>query len=562
MGRDCQKVWCDGGLMRYLISLLLLTGTFGCVHEPPVVATNVTGNDTKNGAPTKRTDCSSLLNFRWPNTTITTVVLNQEVPPQGALPAIPAHCAITGEIGARTGVNGVRYTTGFELRLPLNWNGRFQFMGGGGTDGNVRAALGYSQNGIRPALVEGYAVVSSDFGHQAKDPRDASFGLDMQARIDWGYNSIALVTERAKAMVKSFYGTVPQFSYYAGCSGGGRQAMMAALRFASDFDGVLASSPILEQHIAQTGSMQILQEFTAIAPKNADGKPILSKSFSDADLALVQRDVLDRCDALDGVADGIIEKPAACQYDPTRLTCKEGKTASCLSGAQVNALTRVLDGPRNSRNQLLYPGYAIDAGVVTWRGAMFGSSETATPNAARATNTSVKYVFMTPAQPNFDYLKFNFDTDPALLLASGSYTATNSTDYAAFKNRGGKAIITQGTGDGLLNANGVRNWYERLSAANGGVSNTQTFARYFQVPGMGHCSGGPSLDQFDAFSALVNWVEKGQAPNQILASAGAAVATSGRVAFPGRSRPLCAYPKTPRYLGNGSVDQAKNFRCE
>jgi Tannase and feruloyl esterase len=562
MGRDCKKIWCNGGLMRHVISLLLLTGTLGCVHEPPVASTSVAGNNAKNDTLTKKTDCTSLLNFKLPNTSITSVVLTQEEPAQGAVAAIPAHCVLTGEIGARTGVNGVRYSTGFELRLPLSWNGRFQFMGGGGTDGNVRAALGYSQNGMRPALSEGYAVVSSDFGHQAKDPRDASFGLDMQARIDWGYNSIALVTERAKSIIKSFYGSAPRYSYYAGCSGGGRQAMMAALRFANDFDGVLASSPIFEQHLAQTGSMQILQEFTAIAPKNTDGKPILSKSFSDADLALIQRDVLDRCDALDGIADGIIEKPAACKYDPARLTCNAEKTASCLSRPQVNALTRVLDGPRNARSQLLYPGYALDAGVVTWRGAMFGSSETATPNAARATNTSVKYVFMTPPQPNFDYLKFNFDTDPALLLASANYTATNSTDYTAFKNRGGKAIITQGTGDGLLNANGVRNWYERLSAANGGVSSTQTFARYFQVPGMGHCSGGPSLDQFDAFSALVNWVENGQAPNQILASARASVATSGRVAFPGRTRPLCAYPKTPRYLGAGSVDQAENFRCE
>ena len=459
---------------------------------------------------------------------------------------------VTVEVAARTGVDGVRYATRFELRLPQQWNGRFQFMGGGGTDGNVRPAFGASNNGSRPALADGYAVVSSDFGHQATDPRDASFGLDPQARIDWGYNALDQVTTRAKTLIRAYYGRDAQYSYYVGCSGGGRQALMASQRFASEFDGVVAGAPILEQHVAQTGSMQILQEFTAIAPHGADGKPVLSRAFSDTDLKLLQRDVLARCDALDGVADGLVQNTAACNYSPATLQCKGAKNDTCLSAAQVNALTRVLAGPRDSRGKPLYEPYPIDAGVINWRGPMLGTSVTAVPNAARATNTSVKYVFMTPPAPEFDYLTFNFDTDPARLLASGAYTATTSVDYSAFKSRGGKAIIYMGIGDGLVNANGVRRWYERLADANGGLQATQTFARYFPVPGMGHCNGGPALDNFDPFGALVTWVEKGQAPETLTATG---------AAFPGRTRALCAYPKTARYLG-GDVNAASSFRCE
>jgi feruloyl esterase len=219
----------------------------------------------------------------------------------------------------------------------------------------------------------------------------------------------------------------------------------------------------------------------------------------------------------------------------------------------VGALARVLAGPRDSRGRALYEPYPVDAGVAGWRGAMLGTSTTAVPNAARATNTSVKYVFMTPPAPDFDYLKFDFDTDPARLLASGAITASNGADYSAFRARGGKAIVYMGIGDGLVNANGVRQWYERLAQANGGMARTQTFARHFQVPGMGHCEGGPALDKFDPFGALVAWVEQGRAPDTLLATGSA---------FPGRTRPLCAYPKTARYVGSGSPDAATSFRCE
>jgi feruloyl esterase len=532
--------------MKALPALVLAVVVGACSHE---VATLARPGPQLALQP----DCAARLRVALPATVIGAARLVDDGAERAGDLSLPAHCVVTAEIGARTGVDGLRYATRFALRLPQAWNGRFQFMGGGGTDGSVRPALGFAANGSRPALAAGYAVVSSDFGHQASDPRDASFGLDPQARIAWGYQSLGQVTQVAKALIHAYYGRAPQYSYYAGCSGGGRQAMMAALRYADQFDGIVAGAPILEQHVAQTGSMQILQEFTRIAPPGADRKPVLSRAYSDADLALVQRDVLAQCDALDGLADGSIDHPTACRYDPTRLQCAGAKTDACLSAAQVGALARVLAGPRDSRGKALYEPYPIDAGVSQWRGAMLGTSTTAVPNAARATNTSVKYVFMTPPAPEFDYLKFDFDTDPARLQASAVLTATNSTDYRAFKARGGKALVYMGVGDALLNANGTRRWYERLAEANGGVAETQRFARYFHVPGMGHCGGGPALDRFDAFGALVEWVEKGNAPAQLRATG---------ASFPGRSRPLCPYPQRPRYLGTGDTDAAANFRCE
>ena len=529
-------------MTRSLIILAVSAVAVGCSHESP-----------RSAAAALTPDCSALQSVQLPATTLLDSRLLAADAERAADLPLPAHCALRGEIEARTGVNGVRYATTFELRLPLTWNGRFQFMGGGGTDGSLRPAHGFTHNGASPALADGYAVVSSDFGHQASDPRDASFGLDAQARIDWGYRAIEQVTHRAKTLIRAFYGRAPVYSYYAGCSGGGRQALIASQRFADEFDGIVAGAPILEQHLAQVGSMQILQAFTAIAPSGADGKPVLSRAFSDADLTLVQRDVLARCDALDGVADGIVENAVACAYRPQALQCSGAKTDGCLSAAQVQALSQVLAGPRNSGGRALYEPYPIDAGVVNWRGPMLGTAATAVPNAARATNTSVKLVFMTPPAPDFDYLKFDFDTDPKRLLAAGEVTAANRTDYSAFRARGGKAIVYMGVGDGLVNANGVRRWYERLAQANGGMAQTEQFARYFAVPGMGHCSGGPALDRFDAFAALVAWVELGRAPEQLMASG---------AAFPGRTRPLCAYPKTARYSGSGSADAASSFRCE
>lgn len=499
-------------------------------------------------------DCTSLQRLSLTNTVIKSALrVDADVVRSGDV-AMPAHCVVTGEINPRTGVNGVRYGINFELRLPLTWNGRFQFQGGGGVDGVLPTAYGTLRTGVTPALAQGAAVVASDMGHVGTSGRDATFGLDMQARIDWGYNAVDQVTLLSKDLIRRFYGKPVQYAYYVGSSGGGRQGMMMAQRFPQYFDGIVSGAPILEQHLAQIGSMQVLQRFTAIAPKDASGQPILSQSFSDADLKLITAGVLRRCDALDGIADGLIENYPACTYDPSELQCPGAKDSSCLSAAQVAAFGQVMSGPRNSAGTLLYPPAPWDTsiGEPSWRNDNIGTATGPVPNASKYTNQSIRYVFMTPAVPDFDYLKFDFDVHPATMLASAAYTATNSTNYEGFKARKGKHLVYVGLGDTLVNPSGVNRWYRELVAANGGLEATKTFARFFNVPGMGHSAGGAALDRFDPVTAIYDWVEKGQAPETLMA-------TGSR--FPGRTRPICSYPQIARYVGSGSADIASNFRC-
>ncbi len=500
-------------------------------------------------------DCTAVQRLDMANTVFKSAIQIDAGAVTSGTTKMPAHCLITGEINPRTGVNGVRYSIGFELRLPITWNGRFQFLGGGGVDGSIPLAYGFQRTGGVPALALGAAVVTSDMGHTGANGRDATFGLDQQARIDWGYNAMDKVTVLAKEIIGRFYGKAPQYAYYVGTSGGGRQGMMMAQRFPQHFDGIVSGAPILEQHLAQIGSMQMLQEFTAIAPKDATGQPILSKAYTDSDLKLIAAGVLKKCDALDGVADGLIENYPACTYDVSELQCTGAKVDTCLSASQVTAFNKVMSGPRNSAGTLLYPPAPWDTGIgePEWRSDQIGTATGAVPNSSKFTNQSIKYVFMTPAAPNFDYLKFNFDTDPGTMLASAAYTATNSTNYEGFKARNGKHLVYVGLADTLVNPSGVNRWYRDLVAANGGLEATKQFARFFNFPGMGHSVGGASLDQFDPVAAIQDWVEKGQAPEFMVAKG---------TRFPGRTRNICAYPLISRYVGSGSVDEATSFRCE
>lgn len=500
-------------------------------------------------------NCGAVQALVFDNTVMHSAVLVPAGAAKSGNTPMPAHCLVKAEINPRTGVNGVRYGINVELRLPLQWNGRFQFQGGGGVDGVVREAYGTLRDGVTPALAQGSAVVSTDFGHTGTSTRDATFGLDPQARIDWGYNAIDKATQLGKAITTRFYGKAPAHAYYVGCSGGGRQGMMASQRLPQHFDGVVSGAPILEQHAAQVGSLWGIQAFAAIAPKDPSGLAILSRAFSDGDRALIVKGLLQACDALDGAADGLIENYPACKFDPAVLQCAGDKDASCLSGAQVSALKKAMAGPQNRKGEQLYPGilWETSIGGNTWRGNWLGTSTTAVPNAARATNQSIKYVFMTPPKPDFDYFRFNFDTDVPLLTASAAVTAATSTDYNAFKRRGAKTILFNGLGDSLVNPAGLNRWYNNLVDANGGIAATQQFARLYNVPGMEHCSGGSSLDVFDPVTPLYDWVEKGVAPTTLTAT--------GK-SFPGRSRGICAYPQVARYVGTGDVNDATSFRCE
>jgi pimeloyl-ACP methyl ester carboxylesterase len=227
----------------------------------------------------------------------------------------PMHCIVRGTIEKRIGVGGVQFGSKFELRMPVAWNGRFMFQGGGGTDGAVLPAYGDRNQPIGniPALAQGFAVVTTDGGHE---DNDASFGLDPKARIDWGYHSVVVVTRAAKQLVSQFYGRAPDYSYLVGCSNGGRQGMMMSQRFPEEYDGIVAGDPVFRLSASHVASAWDIQTFTAIAPVGADGKPVLSRTFSDVDLKLLSDAILEDCDALDGVKDGLVSDPNACRSIP------------------------------------------------------------------------------------------------------------------------------------------------------------------------------------------------------------------------------------------------------
>lgn len=463
------------------------------------------------------------------------------------------HCRVSGAMNARTGTDGKPYETRFELRLPSHWNGRFLYQGGGGNDGVVNPAIG-RQATPSYALNRGFAVVSTDAGHQGATPE---FGLDATARVDHAYAAHDRVATTAKGLIERFYLKPPERSYFVGCSGGGRQGMMFSQRFPGYFDGILAMAPAMT--VAKGASIAAAwdsQVFNAIAPRPADA-PILAQSLPAADRELLRNGILAACDAQDGLADGLVSKPG-CSFDPAVLQCAGAKTASCLSAEQVGALKKALAGPRNTAGQALYHPWPWDAGIGhpanDWAAWKIGTSTTAVPNSRHVTlmQGAIGYEFFTPAEPAFSIFNFNFDTDPARMDAFAAiYNTAADATLAAFKSRNGKLLLAHGMADGIFSPNESIDYYQRLQAANGA---NQDLARLFLIPGMGHCQGGAATDVWDGLGALVDWVEKGSTPARIVAN--------GSTVYPNRSRPLCAYPTYAQYNGTGDSENAASFSCK
>jgi feruloyl esterase len=301
------------------------------------------------------------------------------------------------------------------------------------------------------------------------------------------------------------------------------------------------------------------QAFAAIAPATAEGKPIVSQALSPADMQLVSKGILDACDTQDGVADGMVSNPAACKFDPATLQCKGDKVASCLSGPQVGVLKKVFEGAKNSGSQKLYFSWPYDPGVGhaqnDWRAWKLGTSTTAKANSRHVflMEDALQGYFVTPPDRNLSIYGFNFDKDPDRMDAhSWIFNTADDVKLEGFKAHGGKLLFVHGLADPIFSPHEMMDYYERLKAVHG--AGTGDFSRLFLVPGMGHCGGGAATDSYDALQALVDWAEKGEAPQQILAK--------GTAVFPGRSRPLCAYPTHAHYTGQGSIEDAANFSCQ
>jgi feruloyl esterase len=472
----------------------------------------------------------------------------------------PAHCLVRGSAAPRTGADGRAYETRFELRLPTAWSGRFLYQGGGGNDGIVAPAVGRNTGSFpETGLQRGFAVVTTDAGHQGATPE---FGLDPQARVEHAYAAHERTATIAFALVERYYGRAPDRKYFVGCSGGGRQGMMFAQRYPAYFDGIAICAPAMSVSSGATiAAAWDTQTYLSIAPANADGQRVLSRAFTDADLALVARGVIAACDAADGAADGMVQRPDACRFDPGVLRCAGAKDATCLTSGQIAALERAFGGPRTSSGRALYVGQAWDPGIAApgWRQWKLGSSQTGAPNAANATLMAgaLAHEFFTPPDPSFAITQFDFDRDPARMEAfSAVFDTYRDAALAEFRKRGGKLLIFHGTADPIFSALESIDYYERLTRNNGGAEATAAWARLFLVPGMTHCAGGPATDSFDGLGAITAWVENGAAPDRIEASA-----LPSSAYFPGRTRPLCAYPAAARYRGGGSLEESASFVC-
>ncbi len=521
--------------------------------------------------------CSALpTQFKFANTAITSAV---DVP-AGTLNVagvpIAAHCLVTGKMYERMSpVDGQIYAIGFEMRLPTNWNGRFFHQGNGGLDGAVVPAVGAVSGGgaLTNALSQGFAVLSSDAGHA--NNQNPLFGLDPQARLDYGFQAVGKLTPMAKGLIRSAYAKLPDRSYIGGCSNGGRHVLVAAARYADQYDGFLAGDPGFNLPQAAIAQLYGAQQYATITT-DAD----LGAAFTPAERKLVANKVLEKCDALDGVADGMVNATARCQqaFDLARdvETCGGARTGMCLTPVQKTAINNTFKGARDSTGKALYRSFPYDAGIVgsDWAGWKFVASST------NRDPPAVAYIFQTPPAEaallrdmRAFALGFNIDRDAGKIFADGGVYSMSSMEFmtppdptqlATLKRRG-KLMVYHGTSDPVFSSDDTAAWYDGLRAANGG--DASGFARFYTVPGMNHCRGGPSTDQFDMLSALVNWVEKDQAPNAIIATArGAGNAGGVNAELPAdwaanRTRLLCPYPQVATYRGSGDSERAENFSC-
>lgn len=551
---------------------------------------------------------------------------------------LPAHCNVVGVIDKRVSSQDpdhYTYGIGFAINLPHSWVGRFEMTGGGGTDGSLNQN---PQGNGGSELASGWVVAADDGGHEDFNPAyppkgytppftwqdddsnaggTAHFGIDAQARSDYGYEAMELTTVVTKQIIWSYYGQRPQYSYFWGCSNGGRDAFMQVQRYPENYDGVVAGNPGFDLPRAGIGEAWAEQSLALLASGvDANGQPNVEQSFQSQDLEVASAAILEACDGLDGLVDGVIENYSACTTAVVKphlknFTCGVGKHGStphggtCLTSDQVTALLRIYDGAHNSDGQALYSNWYWDAGIwdpPTAFGAGFQAWDV-TLGGGLPLNLSlgagaVPMVFhnppiVTPVNSTmgaagesqekviFDY---NFETDAPTIFASApgypespmEFMTGVSLNLAPFAFHGGKMIIYDSVNDGIFSGVDLVNWYNAMDRAQFGLA--QSFARLFMVPNMAHCGGGPATSDFAAntLSAITDWVEMGVAPVQIVAAnqnSSSPFTANGidpnhlfapgvTKNFPANgTRPICPYPQQTRYRGSGATNDAANFTC-
>jgi feruloyl esterase len=424
----------------------------------------------------------------------------------------------------------------------------------------VTATGGAGGGPLSHALAQGFAVLSSDAGHSNAQGGPA-FGLDPQARLDYGYQAVGTLTPMARQLIALAYGKGPDRAYFGGCSNGGRHTLVAAARYAKDYDGFLAGAPGYRLPLAALANIFGAQRYATVATADPSTPAGLETAFTAAERKTVAAAVLARCDTLDGARDGLVQDTAACQrvFDLQRdvPTCSGARDGSCLSAAQKIAIAPIFRGATTANGRRFYAGFPYDSGVG-------------------AVGTIFKVPPSTAALSNGAAFSLGLDIDQALAelhATDATYTESamsfmtppDASDLSTLRRRGAKIMVYHGVSDPIFSVSDTEAWYHRLGRDSGG--DAEDFARLYRVPGMGHCSGGPATDQADFLGPLVAWVEKGKAPGAIVASArgpGNAGGVNPEVPAdwaPNRTRPLCAFPTVARYKGYGDVESASSWKC-
>ena len=442
---------------------------------------------------------------------------------------LPAFCRVAADIKP-TDDSDIKV----EVWMPASgWNGKLQSTGNGGWSG----AIGYAAMG--QAVERGYATTGTNAGH---DGGSGSFALGHPEKlIDFGYRAVHLMTVQAKAIIAAYYGKAPSLSYWNACSTGGRQGLREAQQFPTDYDGIIAGAP--------ANYMTHLEAWTLWAPAAMNATP--GSMIPAAKFATIHKAVLDACDTIDGVKDGVIEDPRVCHFDPKTLLCRGADSNDCLTAAQVQTLTKIYMPATNPRtNEIIYPPF--EPGSETGWGFFAGG------NAPSVATDLFKYETFKDA--NWDWHTFDFDKDVALAdKVDGGILNTLDPNLKLFFAHGGKLIQYHGWADSLIAPGNSVNYYESVATKLGGAKKIDADYRLFMVPGMGHCGGGDAATNFDMLTALEQWREQNKAPDQIVATkyAQGANPASG-VAM---THPLCPYPQTAKYKGTGDTNDVSNFVC-
>ncbi len=473
--------------------------------------------------------CESLSALPVPSGTVTmaaTVAAGAFTPPAGRAggPAglnpfakLAAFCRVAVTLKATT-----HSDIKAEVWMPATgWNGKLQVVGNGGFAGTI------SYPAMATALAAGYAVASTDTGHTG--PSSNTFA-NQDVIIDFAHRAIHETTVVAKRVVDGLYGAAPKFSYFAGCSTGGRQALTAAQRYPEDFNGIVGGAPASyssKQAFGQIWFYQAIAEGPGAIPKEK--------------LPVIHNAVLAACDGRDGAIDGVLENPLTCKFDPGVLACKEGSDpASCLTMPQVEAVRRVYAGASNPRTgEFIFPGLERGSELL-W-----------TPVPVGYAVDYFKYIVF--KDPNWDPKNLNFDGHLAESVKHENLIFdANDSNINTFTGRGGKLIMYQGWGEPGIPPANIVTYYGNVQKQ---THNAKDAVRLFMVPGMGHCGGGNGTSTFDMVAALDAWVDRGKAPEQVSASR----VREGKV---DRTRPLCAWPTVASYKGSGSLDEATSFVCK